>query len=129
MMCQVTGAFMEYKKRRLVAKIARRAGAQAQGYRANLVSEWLPSLDGVVERLKRGARVTDIGCGHGASTIVMAQAFPKSSFVDLDYHNVSIATARRRAAEQGVTGEVKAATEFRPRLRPHLLHGLPARSR
>ena len=86
------------------------------GYRAYLVSEWLPALDGVVERLKRGARVADIGCGHGASTIVMAQAFPKSSFIGLDYHDASIATARKRAAEQGVTGniafEVKAATEF-----------------
>ena len=56
------------------------------GYRAHLVSEWLPVLDGVVERLKHGARVADIGCGHGASTIVMAQAFPKSSFIGLDYH-------------------------------------------
>jgi SAM-dependent methyltransferase len=86
------------------------------GYRAHLVSEWLPALDGVVERLKRGARVADIGCGHGASTILMAQAFPKSSFIGLDYHDASIATARKRAAEQGVTGntafEVKAATEF-----------------
>ncbi len=86
------------------------------GYRAHLVSEWLPALDGVVERLKRGARVADIGCGHGASTIVMAQAFPKSSFIGLDYHDASIATARKRAAEQGVTSniafEVKAATEF-----------------
>ena len=86
------------------------------GYRAHLVSEWLPALDGVVERLKRGARVADIGCGHGASTILMAQAFPKSSFIGLDYHDASIATARERAAEQGVTGniafEVKAATEF-----------------
>jgi SAM-dependent methyltransferase len=86
------------------------------GYRAHLVSEWLPALDGVVERLKLGARVADIGCGHGASTIVMAQAFPNSSFIGLDYHDASISTARKRAAEQGVTGniafEVKAATEF-----------------
>jgi hypothetical protein len=62
------------------------------GYRAHLVSEWLPALDGVVERLKRGARVADIGCGHGASTILMAQAFPKSSFVGLDYHEESSAS-------------------------------------
>src|SRR5258708_18622185 len=86
------------------------------GYRAHLVSEWLPALDGVVERLKRGARVADIGCGHGASTVLMAKAFTKSSFVGLDYHDASIATAVARAAEQGVTGniafEVKAATEF-----------------
>ena len=86
------------------------------GYRAHLVSQWLPALDGIVERLERGARVPDIGCGHGASTILMAQAFPKSSFIGLDYHDASIATARKRAAEQGVTGniafEVKAATEL-----------------
>ena len=86
------------------------------GYRAHLVSDWLPALDGVVERLKRGGRVADIGCGHGASTILMADAFPKSRFIGLDYHDASIATARKRAAEHGVTGntafEVKAATEF-----------------
>ena len=86
------------------------------GYRAHLVSAWLPALDGVVERLKRGARVADIGCGHGASTIIMAQAFPKSTFIGVDYHDASIATARKRAAEQGVTGnivfEVSAATDF-----------------
>ena len=85
------------------------------GYRAHLVSEWLPALDGVVEGLRRGARVADVGCGHGASTILMAQAFPKSSFLGLDYHDESIATARNRAAEQGVADntafEVKAATE------------------
>ena len=89
------------------------------GYRANLVSQWLPALGGVIERLKHGARVADIGCGHGASTILMAQAFPKSSFIGLDYHDASIATARQRAAEQGVTGniafEVKGATEFNGR--------------
>lgn len=86
------------------------------GYRAHLVSAWLPALDGVVERLTRGARVADIGCGHGASTILMAQAFPNSSFIGLDYHEASIATARRRAAAQGVTGNtafaVEAAGEF-----------------
>jgi SAM-dependent methyltransferase len=86
------------------------------GYRAHLVSEWLPALDGVVERLKLGARVADMGCGHGASTILMARAFPNSTFIGLDYHDASIATARKRAAEQGVTGnisfEVKPAAEF-----------------
>ena len=86
------------------------------GYRAHLVSEWLAAMDGVVERLKRGARVADMGCGHGASTIMMAQAFPQSSFTGLDYHDASIVTARNRAAEQGVTGniafEVKAASAF-----------------
>jgi SAM-dependent methyltransferase len=86
------------------------------GYRANLVSQWLPALDGMVERLKRGAKVADIGCGHGASTILMAQAFPKSHFVGLDYHDASIETARKRAVEQGVADniafEVKPATAF-----------------
>src|SRR5262245_61792112 len=86
------------------------------GYRASLTSEWLPALDGVVERLQRGALVADIGCGHGASTILMAQAFPKSRFIGQDYHDASIAIARRRAAEQGVTDniafEVKSATAF-----------------
>jgi len=86
------------------------------GYRAHLVGEWIPALDGVQEKLTKGARVADIGCGHGVSTIIMAQAFPKSSFIGVDYHDASIATARKRAAEQGVTGniafEVKAAAEF-----------------
>jgi len=86
------------------------------GYRANLVSQWLPALDGVVARLQRGAKVADIGCGHGASTLLMAQAFPKSSFIGLDYHDASIAIARQRAAEQGLAGnitfEVQAATQF-----------------
>ncbi len=86
------------------------------GYQAHLVSEWLPALDGVVERLKRGGRVADIGCGHGASTIAMAQAFPKSRFIGFDYHSESIATARERAAEHGLSRniafEVKSATEF-----------------
>jgi SAM-dependent methyltransferase len=86
------------------------------GYRAHLVSAWLPALDDVVERLQRGAKVADIGCGHGASTILMAQAFPNSRFTGLDYHEGSIATARRRSAEQYATGniafETKAATDF-----------------
>jgi SAM-dependent methyltransferase len=86
------------------------------GYRTHLVNAWLPALDGVVEHLKRGGRVADIGCGHGVSTILMAQAFPRSSFLGLDYHQASIAIARKCAAEQGVTEniafEVKAATEF-----------------
>jgi SAM-dependent methyltransferase len=86
------------------------------GYRAHLVSAWLPALDGVVERLKRGGRVADIGCGHGASTILMAQAFPKSQFVGVDYHDASIVTARQRAAEAGLTAniafEVNTATAF-----------------
>ena len=72
------------------------------GYNANLISEWLPALDGVVEKLETGAKVADIGCGHGASTILMAQAFPLSTFVGSDYHGGSIETARVRAEEAGV---------------------------
>ncbi len=77
------------------------------GYNANLISTWLPALDGVVEKLQRGARVADIGCGHGASTILMAQAFPDSTFIGSDYHAASIATARQRAAEAGVAERVR----------------------
>ena len=73
------------------------------GYRANLVSTWLPALEGVVPKLERGARVADVGCGHGASTVVMAQAYPKSRFFGFDSHGASIDAARQRAAEGGVT--------------------------
>lgn len=72
------------------------------GYRAHLVDEWLPSLDGVVDKLQRGAKVADVGCGHGASTVIMAQAFPNSRFVGFDYHAPSIDTANQRAADAGV---------------------------
>ncbi len=72
------------------------------GYRANLVSEWIPSLEGVQEKLERGAKVADIGCGHGASTIIMAEAFPDSEFYGFDYHDGSIATARATAQRAGV---------------------------
>ena len=72
------------------------------GYTANLVPAWLPALDGVVTTLIAGARVADVGCGHGASTILMAQAFPASTFLGTDYHEGSIRIARRRAAEAGV---------------------------
>jgi SAM-dependent methyltransferase len=86
------------------------------GYQANLIDGWLPALDGVVEKLTRGAQVADIGCGHGASTILMAQAFPHSTFVGFDYHPESIATARERAAGAGVGDrvrfEVAGATAF-----------------
>lgn len=77
------------------------------GYNANLVSSWLPALDGVVEKLQRGAKVADVGCGHGASTILMAQSFPTSTFVGSDYHEGSIATARERAEEAGVSDRVR----------------------
>ena len=85
------------------------------GYNANLVSSWLPALDGVVEKLTAGARAADVGCGHGASTILMAQAFPTSEFVGIDYHGASIATATERAAKAGVTNayfEVADATSY-----------------
>jgi SAM-dependent methyltransferase len=86
------------------------------GYLANLVDSWLPSLDGVVEKLEAGARVADIGCGHGASTILMAQAYPASTFVGTDYHEGSIEAARRAAERAGVadrvTFEVSAAKEL-----------------
>ncbi|HTV67946.1 MAG TPA: class I SAM-dependent methyltransferase [Rhizobiaceae bacterium] len=72
------------------------------GYNANLISSWLPALDGVVEKLERGAEVADVGCGHGASTILMAKAFPNSGFVGFDYHAPSIERARNAAAEAGV---------------------------
>jgi 2-polyprenyl-3-methyl-5-hydroxy-6-metoxy-1,4-benzoquinol methylase len=71
-------------------------------YRMHLVSEWLPALTGAVEKLERGASVADVGCGHGASTILMAQAFPASTFTGLDVHAESIATARARAQDAGV---------------------------
>ena len=77
------------------------------GYNANLVSAWLPALDGVVDKLERGGSVADVGCGHGASTIVMAQAFPNSRFHGSDYHDGSIATARERAQAAGVADRVR----------------------
>ena len=75
-------------------------------YNAHLITDWLPALDGVGAKLERGALVADVGCGHGASTILMAQAFPNSTFVGSDYHDGSIDTARRRAQEAGVAGRV-----------------------
>jgi 2-polyprenyl-3-methyl-5-hydroxy-6-metoxy-1,4-benzoquinol methylase len=72
-------------------------------YNANLLASWLPALDGLVDKLKRGARVADVGCGHGASTILMAQAFPDSTFVGFDYHDSSIETARKRAETAGIS--------------------------
>ena len=77
------------------------------GYNAHLVAEWLPALDGVVAKLTRGALVADVGCGHGSSTILMARAFPNSSFVGSDYHGGSIDTARARAVDADVTDRVR----------------------
>lgn len=86
------------------------------GYLANLVQAWLPALDGVVEKLAAGACVGDIGCGHGASTILMAEAFPASEFVGSDYHEGSIeaaqAAAERRGVADRVTFEVASAKDF-----------------
>ncbi len=76
------------------------------GYNANLIPAWLPALEGVVERLTAGAKVADLGCGHGSSTILMAQEFPASTFVGSDYHEGSIETARVRAEEAGVADRV-----------------------
>jgi 2-polyprenyl-3-methyl-5-hydroxy-6-metoxy-1,4-benzoquinol methylase len=72
------------------------------GYVANLVTSWLPALDGMVAKLEAGASVADVGCGHGASTVLMAQAFERSTFIGTDYHEGSVRVARRRAAEAGV---------------------------
>jgi SAM-dependent methyltransferase len=72
------------------------------GYNAHLIAEWLPALDGVVPKLERGARVADVGCGHGASTVLMAEAFPESSFTGYDYYPESVSIAHQRADEAGL---------------------------
>jgi SAM-dependent methyltransferase len=76
------------------------------GYAANLVSSWIPALDGVKDKLEAGARVADVGCGKGASTILMAKAFPKSQFFGFDYHDKSIEAARESAQRNGVADRV-----------------------
>jgi SAM-dependent methyltransferase len=76
------------------------------GYRAHLISTWLPALEGVVPKLEAGATVADVGCGHGASTVIMAQAYPASRFFGFDYHTPSIDTAKQRAADGGVADRV-----------------------
>lgn len=85
------------------------------GYNAHLLGEWLPALDGVTAKLAAGAKVADIGCGHGASTVLMAQAYPASQFIGYDYHAESIRTAGERAAAAGVRNarfEVADATSY-----------------
>jgi SAM-dependent methyltransferase len=85
------------------------------GYVGNLVASWIPALDGVEEKLRSGARVADVGCGHGASTVILAEAYPRSTFVGLDYHEPSITRARAGAAAAGlgnVRFEVAGAADF-----------------
>ena len=86
------------------------------GYRAHLVTEWIPALEGVQAKLERGAKVADVGCGHGASTVIMAKAFPNSEFFGFDYHDASIQRARKAAQEAGVgdriTFEVASAKDY-----------------
>ena len=76
------------------------------GYAANLVSSWIPALEGVKDKLESGGKVADVGCGQGASTILMAKAFPKSKFFGFDYHDKSIEAARESAKRQGLSDRV-----------------------
>jgi 2-polyprenyl-3-methyl-5-hydroxy-6-metoxy-1,4-benzoquinol methylase len=80
------------------------------GYKANLTTTWLPALEGVVDKLTRGARVADVGCGHGASTIVMAKAYPNSRFLGIDFHAPSVEVASKRAADAGLAARVSFTT-------------------
>jgi 2-polyprenyl-3-methyl-5-hydroxy-6-metoxy-1,4-benzoquinol methylase len=86
------------------------------GYHNNLVSSWLPALDGVLAKLKSGATVADVGCGYGFSTVIMAKAFPNSTFVGYDFHADSVEHARSHAQQHGVTAntrfEIALASEF-----------------
>ena len=85
------------------------------GYAANLTSEWIPALDGVEEKLKAGAKIADIGCGHGSSAILMAQAYPNSTVHGYDFHEPSIEEARRKAKAAGVDNvqfEVASAQDY-----------------
>jgi SAM-dependent methyltransferase len=77
------------------------------GYLNNLASEWIPALDGVEAKLTRGARVADVGCGHGASTLLLAQTYPASTIVGFDAHQGSIDAARKRAADAGLASTVR----------------------
>ena len=77
------------------------------GYAANLISAWIPALTGVDAKLKNGARVADVGCGLGASTILMAKSYPKSEFVGFDYHDKSIETAKQRSKDAGVGDRIR----------------------
>ena len=77
------------------------------GYAANLIASWIPALSGVDAKLKSGARVADVGCGLGASTILMAKSYPKSEFIGFDYHGKSIETAKERAKDAGVGDRIR----------------------
>jgi ubiquinone/menaquinone biosynthesis C-methylase UbiE len=77
------------------------------GYVANLASSWIPALDGVDDKLAAGGRVADVGCGHGASTVLLAQTYPRARILGSDYHQVSIDTARKRAADAGVADRAR----------------------
>lgn len=84
-------------------------------YENNLISSWIPSMEGVTEKLKKGVKVADIGCGHAASTIIMAKAFPNSTFIGFDFHEESIQQAKSRANDAGITNvsfEVSTAKTF-----------------
>jgi ubiquinone/menaquinone biosynthesis C-methylase UbiE len=76
------------------------------GYVANLASSWIPALDGVEQKLRDGAKVADIGCGHGASTLLLAETYPRSGVTGYDSHDRSIDQARKRAADAGLAGRV-----------------------
>lgn len=85
------------------------------GYQANLIDYWIPSLDGVEAKLNKGAKVADIGCGHGSSTVLMAKAYPRSTIVGIDFHEPSIEEARKKAVQAGVTNvdfQVASAQDF-----------------
>ena len=89
---------------------AAQSASSVPGYATNLVPSWLPALEGVLAKLDRGAKVADVGCGHGASTIVMAKSFPKSKFVGFDYHVPSIERAKQAARDAGVADRVRFET-------------------
>ena len=84
--------------------------SSSPGLQAYLTASWLPALEGVVDKLAAGAKVADIGCGHGASTILMAKAYPKSRFFGFDFHAPSVEVAGKRAADAGVGARVTFVT-------------------
>ena len=77
------------------------------GYVANLTASWIPALDGVMDKLAAGGRVADVGCGHGASTVLIAQTYPKATVVGSDYHQASVDIARKRAADAGIADRAR----------------------